>query len=190
MDIFSFGGNPNTQAIKVFKGYYNSDVLQFEEIIFYNDFGGNLTVTDLDGNVDALTIESVVYPAIEDIDGDGDLDVITIKSNGGYLRYYQNMSVENGWGLDSLFFIKPTECFGGALELGNSIYLELSDTPGECVPLLLNSNSNPNTTLHSGYSFLAFDNDGDGDKELLFGDGAFFKMNLLLVLIDLQFFHQ
>jgi hypothetical protein len=179
-DIFSYGNYTNVSAMKIHKGYYDNNILHFEEQLFYSPQGNYLTFFDGDGNEAILEIESSIHPAIDDIDGDGDLDIISTKVGAGYFKYYLNMSVENGWGTDSLYYVNTDPCFGGALENSGNLTFLLSDTPGECAQLLQLFSNSQQSQLHGGFSMLTFDNDNDGDKELLFGDGEFGSMNLLV----------
>lgn len=179
-DAFASGDYTSPNEILVYKGYFEDNILHFQEQSFANTASGSLPFYDMDGNAWTLEILSLIHPSFDDIDLDGDLDIVSFLADENHFQYYQNMSVENGWGLDSLYFVDVDDCFGGAFEDGGTAELELSETIGDCAMFqLLEDNVSKTSKLHGGYSILTLDNDGDGDKELLFGDGAFQTMNLL-----------
>lgn len=182
LDIFSHGNYTNVNAIRIHKGYYNNDMLHFEEQSFFSPAGNYLTFSDGTGSESILEIEDIVHPAIDDIDGDGDLDIVSMKVGSGYFKYFLNKSVENGWGTDSLYYVSTNPCYGGALENSGNLTFILANLPGECAQMLqlFNNNQETQSQLHGGFSMLTFDNDGDGNKDLLFGDGEFGSMNLLV----------
>ncbi|OYU94675.1 MAG: hypothetical protein CFE21_15470 [Bacteroidetes bacterium B1(2017)] len=104
--------------------------------------------------------------AIEDMDGDGDLDILQMPPSKNVITYYQNMSKERGFGLDSLLFQFRDECWG---------YMSYKVNYNSFV---LNDNSacfrNYKGILHDGGTALTpFDADNDGDMDLLYGDKSF-----------------
>ena len=58
-----------------------------------------------------LLVANEDIPGIVDLDGDGDLDVLTFEINGVYLEYHKNLSVENS-GSCGLTFKKESDCWG------------------------------------------------------------------------------
>ncbi|NDK57164.1 T9SS type A sorting domain-containing protein [Pontibacter fetidus] len=119
-----------------------------EEAIVYNQ-GVNLQLLAAD------------VPAIDDMDGDGDLDVLVSEfSHGQKLEYYQNMRVENNLGCNSLTFARNSTWWGGITECDG------------CTNYVFNAACRVAGPLHSGHtgsSLLLLDLDADGDKELLTG---------------------
>lgn len=57
-----------------------------------------------------LALTGVDIPTIDDIDGDGDLDILTYDAGGINMQYHVNQSKELGYGCDSLLFSK--DCSG------------------------------------------------------------------------------
>ncbi len=171
-DLFAHSGS---SGYLVYKGSFDNDTLRFQQL-FLDSIDPYLRYEDSMGNVANIEMQPELYPSIADADDDGDLDIISIDQNTGYLEYYQNVSVESGFGLDSLHFIKDNDCFGGVLEDGTGRTLLLSNVPNVCASLRM---SQGQSNIHGGYSLLLLDKDGDGDNDLLFGDKSYSSMNML-----------
>ena len=99
-DIFTYG----LGGVRVFKNVSDT-ILKFS------------LVTDLlesfyyTGKVGIL-VTSVDYPAVADIDGDGDLDLLTFFGMGSYVEYHKNLSMEKYGHCDSLDFRLTDHCWG------------------------------------------------------------------------------
>ena len=109
-------------------------------------------------------------PDINDIDDDGDLDVLTFGVIGSRLEYHQNFSVENGFNSDSLIFEMKNACWGHFRETGfNTNTCILFDTCSSNV-------SNPHKsslTRHAGSTVLSLDLNNDNVKDVILGDVSF-----------------
>ena len=104
-------------------------------------------------------------PAIEDIDGDGDLDILVYDfAIGGYIRYHQNLSVENYGTCDSLEYRRVTQEWGDFMECSCN---QFAFGEEECPPF-----SGGRLAHAGGKSMLALDLDGDGDMEFGLGQEA------------------
>lgn len=124
-----------------------------------------------------LYVSVIDLPAIDDIDGDGDLDVLTFNAAGGYVELFNNQSQELGYGCDSLIYLYRDNCWGRFYESGSSEVLDLSPTVDSCSGY---ANWQPVRNLrHAGSSLLTLDMDNDGDKELILGDLSFNNLSLL-----------
>lgn len=109
-----------------------------------------------------LYVTSVDIPSIDDIDNDGDLDVLTYSTNSVYVEYHQNRSMDLFGNPDSLdSFYLTTGCWGKFKENEFNCEITLNDP---C------TNRNETQTQHSGSSLNTLDIDGDGDKDVLIGD--------------------
>ncbi|MBI2721957.1 MAG: T9SS type A sorting domain-containing protein [Bacteroidetes bacterium] len=105
-------------------------------------------------------------PAIDDIDNDGDLDILTFSPQGVFIEYHKNMSIENYGTCDSLIYELETGCWGKIIE--SSCVVNFNQT---CAfRPLSDSNKVQNSALHAGSCLTSLDSDGDGDKDLLIGD--------------------
>ncbi len=176
MDIFTAARTPGISGVEVLRGYYEGDELKFTPF-YFPQFQFNIVPFRLgNGSFTNLYVSSQDLPAIDDIDGDGDLDIIAFGVNGGYMEYFTNQSVEDGFGVDSLRFDRETDCFGGIFEDGLSTCVCLPIEPGACCEGLSDLQGD---TRHAGSTILTFDNDGDGDKEVVLGDISFDALTLL-----------
>ena len=106
MDIFAYSDAIGFHGIIAYDGYIDGDgEINFERVQFDN--APNLMTFPLPSNPDTDTqiyITNIDYPAVDDLDCDGDLDILSFNINGGYVEFYKNMSIEMGYDLDSLIF--------------------------------------------------------------------------------------
>ncbi|MDX2003346.1 MAG: T9SS type A sorting domain-containing protein [Chitinophagales bacterium] len=150
--------------VDLYLGSFVNGNLRFDYRGFlpYNTFTGPLNIY----------VSSLDIPAIEDINNDGDLDIVTFQQFGVTIDYFENLSQEltNTCG-DTLLFEYRDFCWGKVWELGlnKTILLDTcSITP---------KNGGPR---HTGSTLLAFDEDNDGDKELVLGDVTFDNLTRLV----------
>ncbi|MCF8366444.1 MAG: T9SS type A sorting domain-containing protein [Bacteroidales bacterium] len=103
-------------------------------------------------------------PAIEDIDGDGDLDILSFNIVGSTVEYHKNLSMELYGNCSALEFELKNTCWGYFIEDNNNNNVTLFDTCDVNVP-------NPEKSeKHPGSSLLAIDLSGNGVKDILIGD--------------------
>ncbi len=117
-------------------------------------------------------------PALDDIDGDGDMDVLTFDAGGSWVEYYENQSVELGYGCDSLIFEKKSDCWGRFYETGIQPDILLSPSKDSCVNRNF-FNPGGRNTRHAGGTMTTIDMDNDGDKEIILGGLNYSVLNLL-----------
>jgi hypothetical protein len=124
-----------------------------EDALFYRSRNGTSNVN--------MQMNSADIPAIVDMDGDGDLDILITEFSGGYvLEYYQNMRVEEGLPCGTLRFTLGSEWWGQITEC------EGCNSYGFGVQCRMAA---PLHSGHDGSSLLTLDLDGDGDQDLLMG---------------------
>ncbi|WNJ18958.1 FG-GAP-like repeat-containing protein [Pontibacter sp. G13] len=118
-----------------------------------------------------ILIDNKDIPAIKDLDGDGDLDLLTFDALGSLIEYHRNMSVETYQHADSLLYVLEEACWGHASEDAATNTMTLG------VFCKNNSGSGSGDNgLHAGSTLLALDLNNDGSKELVVGDIGFNTM--------------
>lgn len=186
LDLFSYSDVIGVDGIMVFTGYYENGHIAFKRYNFPITSNWNYNIISFllsNGSRTQLYVSRIDYPAVDDMDCDGDLDILTFNVAGGFVELYTNRSVERGFGRDSLIFNLSEDCWGGFFESGFDKAIDLSPTPNDCVRRLTNEEV---TLRHAGSTLLTFDADNDGDKELILGDLAFNNLNFLTNAGDCQ----
>lgn len=118
-----------------------------------------------------LFVSKVDIPDINDIDGDGDLDVLTFGVIGSRVEYHKNLRVEMGYHCDSLVFEMKNSCWGHFLETGsNTNTCLLFDT---CSTNSNVNNPEKNQLKHTGSTILSLDLNNDNVTDILLGDVSF-----------------
>jgi hypothetical protein len=179
-DIFSY----TLGGAGVWKNTSTDGALSFEQV--EDLVNSNYVPTEAN-----LYITQVDIPGIEDIDGDGDLDIITFSIFGNYLEYHKNLSMELYGTADSLTFEVRNRCWGYFSENlnNNSVALNnpcsfnvadpempLEDGGVEAADAARGQGAGNDARTHVGSTNLPIDLDGDGDKDLLVGDVLFRNM--------------
>jgi hypothetical protein len=156
-DIFTY--SPGYAGLKVYRNISGSQLEFTLEVFPY------LTSFQGGGYVNIL-VTYADYPAIADLDGDGDLDMLTFYGLGSFVEMHRNMSVEKYGTVDSLDFIKTESCWGYFAESEESNEVTL-DT---CGPSFVGMTSDTEGIRHTGSTFRVLDLNGDGLPDLLLGD--------------------
>lgn len=138
------------------KVYQNTtvDQLSFELLV-------DPLMTESGGLMVNLQVSSSDIPAISDVDGDGDLDILTFKfAAGNSVEYHQNQTMEINGNCDQLQFKLVDSSWGDfeECECGEYVFGKTCNEPG-------------GRRQHAGgKSLLTFDQDHDGAVELIFSD--------------------
>jgi len=165
-DIFAY----TNAAFAVYRNTSDANGLSFA---LTDDEVGSNYVPTLSPN---LYISNVDLPGIADVDGDGDLDVLTYSIWGNFLEDHKNLSMEQYGHCDSLVYEVRSRCWGEFQESveGSSVELNVPCTYNVPDPELPVPGNPPRpedqARLHSGSSILALDLNGDGVMDLVQGD--------------------
>lgn len=144
-DIFT--AVPGKNAIRVFENISGPTGIAFQ-----------LASVELMADGSSVYAPAADIPAIADIDGDGDPDILSFDSGGFFVQYFENTG-----GCANLTFRLNTPCWGEFQEdpFTNDIYLNTACKGGT---------GSESGSLHSGSTLTALDVDGDDVQELLLGD--------------------
>jgi hypothetical protein len=164
-DIFASSYAQGPQGVEVYNGTIENGRLKFTRRNFAGKPSTMLNIP-AGSSTTHLPVDYIDYPAFVDVDGDGDLDILSFGPNSGYLYWYRNMASENNWSLDSLRFRLQDYCWGKFFESGFSSEVTLSDSPDACAMF----HPNRLEPRHAGSTVLAWDLNGNGLKDLLIGD--------------------
>jgi hypothetical protein len=166
-DVFSYGYG----GIKVFKNISDPvNGLAFELVTnqllsyMYNGYV-NIYVSDVD------------YPVIDDLDGDGDLDILAFWILGTYIHYHKNLCMEDYGNCDSLKYRLKSTCWGYIKEGDTSNHITLNafcpifkGPTAEDGPPTEVFNKEPGDIEHVGSTLLTLDLNGDSLRDLILGD--------------------
>ena len=144
-DIFT-----DENGFRVLKGAVDGDSWSFVEAKNRLRYGEDEKI---------IYISQADIPALTDIEGDGDLDILTFDVGGAYMQWYENLSQDLYGHADSLVFEKSSDCWGNFVELGDgTIQLEACEM------------GKKGKSVHAGSTILALDIEGDNDKDLILAD--------------------
>jgi hypothetical protein len=163
MDLFTYG----LGGARVFENVSDT-VLKFHLVTdmlksyYYTGFIG-------------ILLTPVDYPAVADIDGDGDLDLLTFFGLGSFVEYHRNHSMEHFGNCDSLDYKLADHCWGNFKESegSNRITLGVACPYKFSNTLTCAGSGDGDPPKHTGSTLLATDLNGDGLKDLLLGDVDF-----------------
>ncbi len=154
-DLFSY--NPDQGSVVQYIGYQNSDNL----ISFL--VHDSLLRTNYNNESTLLSFSEFDRPAFEDIDNDGDLDLLFFN-NSDQVDFHSNQSVELYGHCDSLIFEFITDCWGQFDEDQDNFSFNLGIT---CDSIEFSS-----LLPHTGSTrMLFFDYENDNDLDLIGGFG-------------------
>lgn len=170
-------------GVAVWQGSYDAnDTIQFSLVSPKLEYAQGF------GPTYKMFVYNTDLPSIDDIDGDGDLDILGFTLDFTFpqnIFWYKNTSVEDGFGCDSLHFILENQCWGQLQETGDSSKVNFSPSTDSCInnPWYMeavgnnferNGGRNPR---HIGANITTIDIDGDSIKELFLGGVTFNNLN-------------
>ena len=167
-DIFTYNDGA-IGGIRVFKGKMVNNKIAFDRMNFA--YQGNVLSYPLNGFPTNIYVNTVDIPAIDDIDSDGDLDILSFEVGGGHVYMYRNYSVERGFRKDSLVYDLYDDCWGKFLDNGFTKSVKLGTASGCAMSIV---------PRHPGASITTFDANNDGDKDAILGSISFENMSFLI----------
>jgi len=160
-DIFTY----TPGGIKVYKNVSDT-ILKFQ--LLYP-----MLNSDMGSSISNISVTYDDYPAIYDIDGDGDLDILSFFGLGTFIQMHQNLSKELYSNSDTLLYELSYYCWGDFSENSMNSFLTLNIT---CPPWRDDSTKTGKGTRHTGSTMLADDFNGDGLTDLILGDVDYFNL--------------
>ncbi len=147
-----------------------------------------LLISQIYGGDSYMYMRSSDIPAIVDVDGDGDKDVLAFGVLGTTVEYHKCMSMETYGTCDSLIFETKNVCWGRFREDAATNEVTLWDTleyPCRLIDLteefpVIDDHLDERATRHIGSSVLALDMDNSGVLDLVIGDASYDNLVLLL----------
>lgn len=166
-DIFTY--SRGWAGIKVYRNVSMSGTLEFELVVT-----PYLTSWQGGGEVNILATDAD-YPAIVDLDGDGDLDILTFGVMGNFIEKHLNLSMEHFGHRDSLVFERTELCWGHVAESeeNNEMYLDTC-------PYGYGVSVEKDNFRHRGATVTVRDLNGDGLLDLLLADVDYPGLTLLI----------
>ncbi len=134
---------------------------------------------------------STDIPGIEDIDYDGDLDLLVWPLFSSSVEYHKNNAINSSQNnCDTFLYEYITQCWGDFYEnaFDNGISLDYFCKGAPDISAL-SENTIQDGGAHEGGTLLPVDIDGDGDRDLLIGDIGFTNLVALINGGDQQSAH-
>lgn len=178
MDLFAFSER-SKNGFRAYRGRYQNDTLTFDVYPVWGTTDNIFTFQLPNGSTTQIYVAFDDIPAFDDIDGDGDIDLVTYDPGGGNAWYFRNMSVESGFGRDSLNFSWADVCWGKFFETGVSEAIHLSPSPTVCQTTVAGEDGHIAGLRHAGSTLLTLDMNDNGLKDLVIGDVSFNNLSLL-----------
>lgn len=149
--------------------------LTWEKFLFYSGPGNpksEVLLTKGFSGLINLQLQFDDLPSISDLDGDGDLDILSMRYQGeGTVEFHQNFSKERHNSCDSLQFERVSLRWGNFTECECGVFA-FAET--ECPP-----GSGGRIQHAGGKALLAMDIDNDLDQDLLFSEAECTDLFLL-----------
>ncbi|UKN01854.1 T9SS type A sorting domain-containing protein [Paracrocinitomix mangrovi] len=136
------------------------------------------------GSEGYMYISSVDLPAILDIDGDSDIDILSFGVSGQTIEYHKNLSMEMYGTCDSIYYETKNLCWGRFRESSSTNTVTLYDTlTYPCNGSITNEEfvvPQLKSAKHAGSTIMALDMNDNGVMDIVLGDIAYPNMTLLM----------
>lgn len=170
IDIFGFNVESPINGVEVYIGSEVDGHLSFEKVAF-KEGQYEVIYYDYNGTYYNLVVLPTDIPDMVDVDGDGDIDILTFNPDSGYVLYMRNMCKEMGKPLSYPIYKLEDACWGKFYESGFNEQIFLSDTPDKCYTSLWDDGKgDTKKPVHAGSTLTVFDQNDDQLYEVLLGD--------------------
>ncbi|MEO5582036.1 MAG: FG-GAP-like repeat-containing protein [Saprospiraceae bacterium] len=164
-DLFTYSTSPGIAGVDVYDALIVNNALTYKKHSFPTDRANILYYSSGPSRLN-IYVSNADYPSVEDVDHDGDIDILSYEPAGVQIIWYKNMAKEKSLPEGSLDFIIGDFCYGKILEDGFSELITLSKNKDKCASALHGELE----VRHSGSTILSWDRDQDRDYDLLIGD--------------------
>ena len=157
-----------TQAIpgiEVYKAKKVENHLEWE--IIKSPYSRNILYFPIGNGISQIPVDYSDIPTFDDIDYDGDTDILTYEPGSNTVTWFENISIDRGKGRDTLIYAYKDRCYGKFQESGLSSEIKLSGSIDTCASGFHSPIIN---SRHAGSTILSLDLDNDKDQDLLIGD--------------------
>jgi len=172
-DIFCSPVDIAIPGIAVYRGIATDDNRVRYELVRFPEADFDILTVPIGRATPQIFASIVDLPDIRDLDGDGDLDVLSFEPTGFTIHHFRNMAVERELGLDTLVYELEETCYGGMLESGFNEEVTLSNNMGDCASLNIPPDELVSKVRHAGSTITSVDLNGDGLQEVILGDVAY-----------------
>ncbi|HWB62916.1 MAG TPA: T9SS type A sorting domain-containing protein [Chitinophagales bacterium] len=171
-DLFTFTNG----GTRVFKGSRQGANLHFDLVSPLLRYGfGNIS-----NNIYTLSAD---FPVFIDVNGDGDLDVLTYNISGTTISYYENLTKENpgdpAYAFDSLKYHLVVDCWGAINQNINTDSIVTGIDTTFCQYGVIGPNGHGGNQRHAGNSIYAFIDPVYNVVDLLNGNVGYSDLFLL-----------
>ena len=146
--------------------------------VYRNDgnFSFSLETTQIQSNLGSFTsnlfIPTEDIPGIVDIDGDGDMDILTFDNTGTFVEYHKNTSIENT-GQCGLEFKLESSCWGNFSESATTNEITLNQSCSGSDMNILGGGE------HAGSTITTINTSANDPIDVIIGDVSFKNLNYL-----------
>jgi len=171
-DIFTHSVT-NSTGIKVYRNTSYIDPISKKYKLQFTAYRDTLFFSDSSKELHEVDVPSNSNPVFVDVDRDGFLDILSMDVSLNNVQYFRNQGISK----DSLKYYFTKRCWGYFQESGKHLY-----TPWNCEKNNAYTGQwDPKykTGAHGYSSICALDVDGDGDLDMLIGDGGNDSLALL-----------
>lgn len=154
--------------------------------VFLGRAANNTVVYDFHGiledNFSFISVLRSDIPAIIDVNGDGDLDLLAFDNfTNAYVSYFENQSMElTGTCGDTTKFLLVETCWGGFAENQTTNDISFNEPCFVRSEQQPSGGQGPGSARHREGTLIAFDEEGNGSIDLIIGDagyGSMIKLN-------------
>ena len=157
MDLFTYTNNA--------MGVYRNDGVAGSNAVF--TFITSQLISNYGSLINPIFVSQVNMPALVDVDGDSDLDVITFSNSGNYLEYHRNSYFDSTGVCGGFDFQLQPYCWGNFKLSGLSNIGLLNQS---CRAAIKSDEQEIQRNRHAGSVLTPLDQGCDGDVDLLNGD--------------------